>query len=448
MEKESIKKVIKYTILIPTVIVFGYFIFVKVRNEISNTYFNKGLEKPGKEGIPDINTAIKINPKNITFYIEKAKRLEKTQEALNVLNKAIEICPSLNDTSYYNRNEFRYDAFDFAFENIYSIRARLNISFENYDAAIEDYTKMTNYQYDYGFSGYYNRGYVYYLKNEYDKAESDLRIANDIYNKRKVTKIFMGLDNYVKLFLCILDYKKGNYNIALKSLNEIIISDGSKALYKATILAKSGDYENSVSNYEIYFKANTYLPQDLDYHISQKIPTPFIVDNECAAKACVNLGRFDDAISLDYSNADAHLGKGIKMYNNNNEDAITELTTAIDLNPTLSEAYIKRGVLKYRQKDYEGAISDLSSLDLKNDSDAYYARVYSYFHLKNYSQAIMGFNKLLESNLKNDIIAEIYYYRGIAKYNSSWVLDGVSDLNIAKGLGNEDAAKTLREIGY
>lgn len=450
MEKESKKKLIKYIIKVPLALVIGYFAFIIARDEISNIYFKRGLEKSGKESMADFNTAIKVNPHNLAAYIKKAERLGKTLEALTVLDKAIEICPSLNDTSYI-KSEFHYDVFDYAANNLYSIRARLRIKLKKYNEAIDDYTKMTNYPFDYGLLGYYSRGYVYYLKNDYGKAESDVKKAIIIFNQEKLkgNTIFKDLNDYAKLFLCILEYKKGNYKNALKSLNQVNLPECITAFYKATIIAKTGDYKNSVSNYEKYFNIERNLPRDLDFPFIYILPTPFILNNECASKACVNLGRFDDAISLDSLNADAYLGKGIQIYNNKDyERAISELTKAIELNPSLSEAYIKRGVSKYNQKDFEGAISDLSNLDLKNDVDAYIARSYSYYKLNYYSQAISDYDKLLELNPKDINKGALYYNRGIAKQASRFEIDGISDLNIARGLGNKDADKLLRKQGH
>ena len=128
MEKESKKRLIKYVVLIPIAIVFGYFIFITARNEISNIYYKKGLEKADKEAIADFNTAIKVNPHNIAAYIEKAKRLGKTMEALTILNAAIEICPSINDTTYIGSKNYRYNGYDYSFNSLYSMRARLYIS--------------------------------------------------------------------------------------------------------------------------------------------------------------------------------------------------------------------------------------------------------------------------------------------------------------------------------
>jgi tetratricopeptide (TPR) repeat protein len=63
----------------------------------------------------------------------------------------------------------------------------------------------------------------------------------------------------------------------------------------------------------------------------------------------------------------------------NYDDAIVDLSKAIELNPEFSEAFTNRGLAKYNLKNYEEAIKDLdSSIELNpNSAIAYLNRGYA-----------------------------------------------------------------------
>ena len=82
---------------------------------------------------------------------------------------------------------------------------------------------------------------------------------------------------------------------------------------------------------------------------------------------------------------------GLEHYNHQNyEDAITEYSKAIDLNPNFAEAFFQRGCAKHNAEDYKGAIEDFNtSINLQPKNELFYKqRASSKTMLKDYNGAI------------------------------------------------------------
>ena len=99
--------------------------------------------------------------------------------------------------------------------------------------------------------------------------------------------------------------------------------------------------------------------------------------------------------------------------------------------------------LKNFLQDYQGAISDFNkAIEINpNDADHYYNRSRSYYFLKDYYQAISDSTKAIKFNSKYE---KAFAVRGISKKNIGDIKGACSDWRKASSLGNEDAAKWVR----
>ncbi len=98
------------------------------------------------------------------------------------------------------------------------------------------------------------------------------------------------------------------------------------------------------------------------------------------------------------------------------DKAIADCSKAIELDPTLAEAYSYRGRAFNEKGDFGKGIADCSkAIELDpNDYDAYHNRGFSYYGKKDYDKAITDWSKVIE--LRPDFSIP-YEYRGLA-YNA------------------------------
>ncbi len=107
-----------------------------------------------------------------------------------------------------------------------------------------------------------------------------------------------------------------------------------------------------------------------------------------------------------------HLFKGTSYANKGQFDqAISDYTNAIEINPKYAEAYYARGIVYYDQGEYDQAISDFTKAIEINPkfAEAYYNRGIVYKNKDQYDQAISDYTKALEINPK---YAKAYNNRG------------------------------------
>jgi len=80
------------------------------------------------------------------------------------------------------------------------------------------------------------------------------------------------------------------------------------------------------------------------------------------------------------------------------QEALTDHTKAIELEPNYTDAYYGRGLAKSSLQDYQGAIVDFTkAIDLNPDhSDAFYSRANAYLGLGQKSKALADFMKTID----------------------------------------------------
>ena len=144
-------------------------------------------------------------------------------------------------------------------------------------------------------------------------------------------------------------------------------------------------------------------------------------------------GRNDQAISnctraieLDPNYADAYYNRGVAYSGKGNYDqTISDCTRAIELNLNYADAYGLRGSAYDHKGNYAMAVSDYTrAIELnRQDAKAYNNRGNIYCHMGSYGQAIADFTKIIEL----DPSAAAYYNRGNAYKNNGNYDKAVSD---------------------
>ncbi len=140
---------------------------------------------------------------------------------------------------------------------------------------------------------------------------------------------------------------------------------------------------------------------------------------------------------------------GVDSYENDEIDnAITNLSKAIELNPDYVDAYYFRGLVYITEEDYDKAIADYTKaieLDPNNNSEiakatgasAYFLRAGAYYENYDYDAAIADFDKAIEMNPGH---SDAYYLRGEVHYFDNNDDKAIADFTNAIELNSDFAA--------
>jgi tetratricopeptide (TPR) repeat protein len=116
------------------------------------------------------------------------------------------------------------------------------------------------------------------------------------------------------------------------------------------------------------------------------------------------------------------------------QNAIEDLTKAIDLNPTNKSFCFSRAVIYCYLGLESQAIDDFTTvIQLESNGDAYYNRGVTHYQFKNYQSAIDDLDIAIDLDSNS---ASAYYSRGNAKYKLKDKLGAVQDYDRAKFLGS------------
>jgi len=166
----------------------------------------------------------------------------------------------------------------------------------------------------------------------------------------------------------------------------------------------------------------------------------------------VHLGKEAEKIE---NNAQAYYNRGLVYYEEDQYDeAISNYTKAIEINPRYAAAYYYRG-LAYYYKDhwiyynykgkYDQAISDLNkAIELNSRfAEAYYNRGLVYAEKRQYEQAISDYNKAIEINPH---YTNAYFRRGRTYYNQGQYQRAIENFDQVLRLNpDHTAAEHFRE---
>jgi len=256
----------------------------------------------------------------------------------------------------------------------------------DYDSAIADYTKAISIGGNNMAFMYYMRGVMYYqFKRDDDKAIADFTQAIKL-NPNHVDAYALRADRYSR---------KQDYDQAIRDLTQAIkLAPNDITLYsqRAGIYGDKEEYDLAIADYtQIIRRAHkereaselgsAYGSRGFIYYLYKKDYDKAIADYTEALQFAANdkrssddvrhssLGRLHMSLGNAY-NAKSDNSRAVAEY----ENAITELTEAIRLNPNgtyVYSLYGSRGDAYFGKKDYNRAIADYeAALKLKPDDYA------------------------------------------------------------------------------
>jgi tetratricopeptide (TPR) repeat protein len=156
--------------------------------------------------------------------------------------------------------------------------------------------------------------------------------------------------------------------------------------------------------------------KDYDMAVAINPDNPAFYSNRGVAKG--KLGKLEDAVS-DFNKAlnlkpddEATLSNRgyANVLLNRNEDAMKDYNRSLEMNPN-EKAYYNRAALKYKTKDFEGAVADCNqAIQLNNRfADAIYQRGLAYYSLNEKDKACSDFSMATNMGSK----AAEYYYKNL-----------------------------------
>lgn len=152
------------------------------------------------------------------------------------------------------------------------------------------------------------------------------------------------------------------------------------------------------------------------------------------------LSLFNHAIEQSPEAAFAYNSRGIAKFSENDfEGALKDYNQAIKFNPQYAGAYYNRGIVYNTIQDYKNAISDYTKAIELNPgfASSYSARgILEMDILKNDSLAMIDYNKALQINPS---FAQVYYNRGILKLRMNDQTTACDDFWMVKKLGYTQA---------
>ncbi|MCC5660667.1 tetratricopeptide repeat protein [Nostoc sp. XA010] len=207
-------------------------------------------------------------------------------------------------------------------------------------------------------------------------------------------------------------YEAGNYEGAVKDLNQAIELDPKNALAynkRGDAYYRLGDYEQAQADSSQAISLN---PQDANAYFDRGFAFSEL------GKYKEAIADYTQAIKLNSKDAYAYYGRGLaRTQLKDNKGAIGDFNKAIALKPQYTEAYLQRGILRRRLRQRLEAIQDFDTVIKINPSDAkaYYQRALTqsinkqkYAALKDYTDAININPKYIEAYLnRGDVYSDL-----------------------------------------
>ncbi len=175
-------------------------------------------------------------------------------------------------------------------------------------------------------------------------------------------------------------------------------------LLRADSRSQLGKYEEAIADIDYLLRKD---PHDVSSNFEKGIICMANKDTLCAHHS------FSVAVQYDNQNPANWSARGLtNLMLGQDNDALLDLTTAIDLGSRWPGDYINRGILLYKKHNYRGALADYDKAVELNPQDAqcYYNRGVLRAEVGDWNRALEDFNTAI--NLEPDNI-EMYYQRGV-----------------------------------
>ncbi|REK27708.1 MAG: tetratricopeptide repeat protein [Planctomycetota bacterium] len=296
----------------------------------------------------------------------------------------------------------------------------------DYDKAAAEFTKVIEQRPDF-VDGYSRRGDAYFAMVERDPTNTEnlVRAVNDY---TKALELDSTDDQRASLFLrrgkaYLVANRPGQ---ALADLNEVAALQSDNAelyFWRGDARLRKGDLEGALADWEEVRErspefALTYIKLAELYGDLKKIP-----------EAAAAIEKYFEH-AADGQEAAGHQTRGyILLLQRKFNEAVEELTKAVELNPNSLLAYQRRAAAQMELGNMEAALSDFGEVIRRapNESHGYNNRAAVHLQQGRYAEAIADFTAALERS-PGDF--KILYNRGIARNAAKDFEGAVADYDI------------------
>lgn len=250
--------------------------------------------------------------------------------------------------------------------------------------------------------------------------------ARELGERYRASIIIWGSDTGVRVTVNFLNLKQSNYDAAEVKISEIERTQFANPTAYARFI--TNDLSIELTFLALYAVGRSYCCSPAD-------------DSEAIRLLEKALATLPSQMSPPHGAAEAYLYLGLLQSTDQQgqyDRAITSYTKAIEIDPKLTIAYIRRGLVYRKQNNYQQAIADYTKvieLDPKSPL-GYYFRGNSYHRRGDYQQAILDYNQFMALEPK---LAFGYYERGLAYFEQGNYQQAIADYNKATELNPKDA---------
>jgi tetratricopeptide (TPR) repeat protein len=140
----------------------------------------------------------------------------------------------------------------------------------------------------------------------------------------------------------------------------------------------------------------------------------------------VAIDLLTQAIAKDPTNPEWYSYRGLAKIKSAPEEALADLSKAIELNESYALAYMLRANIRYNRLDYAGAMPDYTrAIELKPDyKEAYFNRADAKAGLGDYRSAVKDYTKVIEMQPDYE---DAYFNRGVVKLKLNDALTALDD---------------------
>ena len=163
----------------------------------------------------------------------------------------------------------------------------------------------------------------------------------------------------------------------------------------------------------------------------------------------LTIAALDKVLAGNYPFPEAYIQRGMLRYKDGDfKQAVADFDSAVALTTEIPQAYVNRGLAKDKLGDFSAALKDFTRAIKMDHTDAmaFQFRGNTYFKMKKYQEAIDDYDTSIKLDQQN---AKLFYNRALAKNNmrqQSMEGEVCSDLQRAIELGMKEAIATREDI--
>jgi|GEM_PF-1424419 len=264
-----------------------------------------------------------------------------------------------------------------------------------------------------------------------------IEIGNQIFELDMKHQITLNRVAAAYKELAVLQNKQGNYEEAVRQLNQAIQFDSSKGTYfweRGKSYLWQGNIERTLADFGSAIQLD---PQNADYLLER---SKLYQQRGDQARASADYNR---AVQI---RAARHIEQGGSYYLKGEFDkAIAEYTWAVQLESNKADYYYRRGAAYNQKGDYEQAIGDYSRAVQLDPAKAnyFYSRSISFSHKKDLNKAIADLTSAIQLEPQN---AGHYYWRALTYIAKKDKRAAKSDLTKAAEMGHKEAKDQLKQM--